>query len=291
MVLTIYQLLWIRGTHQLCCLDQILERQYSVQVGEYMGILTPNPTNIYVAFYPSNSMACFSNQNHFAVCCCQVNIFLHQSYELQRAKFFWLPSHLGLLLHVRTQSWKERENFRTLTKQKYTNCAMVSSQHTPYVSVIRGKFHTTQSGYPWLLGQYCMSGLKIEKKGRIGTLTNLKDTKSAMVSSQHSTHASQILNFSNHWLHIEVLSTEAHHQQTRVNRNTSEQIQNDLLNTEGPSTLICKQSTRSLSKLAPPCMFNWNSHESAPKKCQKSPCHLPSPPWTLVGDGSRQHKP
>jgi hypothetical protein len=87
MVLTIYQLLWIRGTHQLCCLDQILERQYSVQVGEYMGILTPNPTNIYVAFYPSDSMACFSNQNHFAVCCCQVNIFLHQSYELQRAKF------------------------------------------------------------------------------------------------------------------------------------------------------------------------------------------------------------
>lgn len=168
---------------------------------------------------------------------------------------------------------------------------MVSSQHTPYVSVIRGKFHTTQSGYPWLLGQYYMSGLQIEKKSRIGTLTNLKDIKSAMVSSQHSTHDSQILNFSNHWLHIEVLSTEAHHQQTRVNRNTSEQIQNDLLNTEGPSTLICKQSTRSLSKLAPPCMFNWNSHESAPKKCQKSPCHLPSPPWTLVGDGSRQHKP
>jgi hypothetical protein len=103
---------------------------------------------------------------------------------------------------------------------------------------------------------------KSKRKEKIGTLTNQKDTKSAMVSSQHSTHDSQILKFSNHSLHIEVLSTEAHHQQTRVNRNTAEQIQNDLLNTEGPSTLICKQSTRSLSKLAPPCMFNWNSHES-----------------------------
>ncbi len=63
---------------------------------------------------------------------------------------FTLPSQH--VLHVRTQSWKERENFGTLTKQKDTNCAMVSSQHTPYVSAIRGKFHTTQSGYPWTSG-------------------------------------------------------------------------------------------------------------------------------------------
>jgi hypothetical protein len=85
-----------------------------------------------------------------------------------------------------------------------------------------------------------MSGLKIEKKGKNWNTHQPKGHKSAMVSSQHSTHDSQILKFGNHWLHIEVLSTEDHHQQTRVNRNTAEQIQNDLLNTEGPSTLICK---------------------------------------------------
>lgn len=136
------RLLWIRGTHQPCCLDQILERQYTVQVGEYMGILTPNPTNIYAAFYPSNSMACFSN--HFAVCCCQVNIFLHQSYELQRAKFFTLPSQLGLVLHVRTLKLKRKGEFRNTHKAKgHQLCNGQQSAHTLCLRHTRKVSHYT----------------------------------------------------------------------------------------------------------------------------------------------------
>jgi hypothetical protein len=111
------RLLWICGTHQPCCLDQILERQYTVQVGEYMGILTPNPTNIYAAFYPSNSIACFSNQNHFAVCCCQVNIFLQQSSELQRAKFHTTQSARACIA-CQDSKLRRKGEFRNTRKPK-----------------------------------------------------------------------------------------------------------------------------------------------------------------------------
>jgi hypothetical protein len=122
------RLLWICGTHQPCCLRQILESQYTVQVGEYMGILTPNPTNIYATFYPSNSMECFSNQNHFAVCCCQVNIFLHQSYELKRAKFHTTQS--ACIACQDSKLKRKREFWNTHKAKGHQICSGQQSAHT-----------------------------------------------------------------------------------------------------------------------------------------------------------------
>lgn len=93
-----------------------------------MGILTPNPTNIYATFYPSNSMECFSNQNHFAVCCCQVNIFLHQSYELQRAKFHTTQS--ACIACQDSKLKRKREFWNTHKAKGHQICSGQQSAHT-----------------------------------------------------------------------------------------------------------------------------------------------------------------
>jgi hypothetical protein len=95
-----------------------------------MGILTPNPTNIYATFYSSNSMACFSNQNHFAVCCCQVNIFLHQSYELQRVKLHTTQSATACIA-CQDSKLKRKGEFRNTHKAKgHQLCNGQQSAHT-----------------------------------------------------------------------------------------------------------------------------------------------------------------